>query len=117
MQPARLLPRCCRCLTILDPEQDRYPYAYGDRDASKLCKKCVSALGLGKNMDKFMGAPDLDKSDEEGNGGGGEENGSEIPKAERPSPSRKAAIVDRRRKRILPRRGRPRKNLLEKHPV
>jgi hypothetical protein len=98
MPPARLSLKCCRCLIIIDPEEDRYPYAYGDRDASKLCKKCVSALGLGKNMDTFMGALTSDNTEET----------DKIAEAERPSPAHKTAVNDRRRKRIWHRRGRPR---------
>ena len=105
MQPAKLSLKCCRCLKVLDPDQDLYPYSYGDRDGSKLCKKCVHDLGLGKNMNGFMGTLTINKSEESRNIGSSEEKKGEIPEAEPQSLSRKAAIICNKCHRTVPRIG------------
>jgi ssDNA-binding Zn-finger/Zn-ribbon topoisomerase 1 len=101
MPLAKLSVKCSRCLKILDPEQELNPYAYGGRGGSKLCKKCVHDLGLGKNMDGVMGALTIDESEEKRNIDSSEEKNGE--EAECPSLLRKAAIICEKCHRKVPR--------------
>jgi len=51
-KPIKFVLRCGRCMNPLDPEKESDPYEYMHN--GKLCKKCVSELGLGKNQDAFF---------------------------------------------------------------